>query len=187
MIDGKELAKTLRKSNNLIIEKLGDDCYHVTDTYMLVKLTKEEYGDFFVGYNSYKSTANIPFDFNGAIGLIRSGEFEDKNIKTSRITRQVKEAKHFVDITEFYKRLDSQEVKIFKAGNEIGIFNRNYEFLIELGDEYKSKGRKSPLFVLNKGEIRAVIMPIMDRSDLSIKERFKELLKVDMAAQDKIA
>lgn len=187
MVDGKRLAKTLRKSNNLIIEKADEKNYHVTDTYMLVKLTREEYRDFFVSYNSYKSTANIPFDFEEAIGLMRGGEFEDKSIKTARIIDQVKEAQYFVNITEFYKKLDNQEVKVFKAGNELGIFNRQYEFLINLGDEYKSKGKKSPLFILNKGEVRAVIMPVMDRSDITIKNRFKELLTADIKSQEKIA
>ncbi|PUU86273.1 MAG: hypothetical protein CI948_2888 [Halanaerobium sp.] len=67
MIDGKEIAKLIRTRNNVIIEKFEDGSYNVTDTYVMVKLNEAEFGKFFAKYNSYKVTADIPFNFEGTI------------------------------------------------------------------------------------------------------------------------
>ena len=39
MIDGKEIAKLVRKRNDVIIEKFEDGSYNVTDTYICLLYT----------------------------------------------------------------------------------------------------------------------------------------------------
>ena len=174
MINGKKLAKVLRKSRQLIIEK-RDDCYYVSDTYMLVKLNNNEFEDFFSKYNSYKSTSNIPFEIESTVSVTRGNDFSKSKSKLDTVIDTVKEADKHVEITEFTRDIGSEEVRIFKVNNEIGIFNKKYEFLLDQGEEYKSKGIKNPIFILKDHEVQAIIMPVRNR-DKSIKDRFRELI-----------
>ena len=177
MIDAKEIAKLLRKSRQLIIEKLKDGSYNITDTYIMVNLNGSQFGDFFAKYNSYKSTADIPFEFEGSISSTDSKSFEDIKLNTETVTSQIGNAKYETVITDFYKKNDSgDEVRIFKAGDQLGIFNREYEFLLDYGVKYKAKDKKNPLFILDsKDNTKAVIMPILDKGERKIEELLKEL------------
>ena len=174
MINGKKLAKVLRKSRQLIIEK-RDNYYYVSDTYMLVRLNKDIFEDFFSKYNSYKSTSNIPFKIEGTISATRGNEFTSSKSSLDTVIETVKEADKYAEITEFTRDIGSEEVRIFKVGNEIGIFNKKYELLLDQGDGYKSKGIKNPIFILCNNEVQAIIMPVRNR-DKSIKDRFRELI-----------
>ena len=174
MINGKKLAKVLRKSRQLIIEK-RDNYYYVSDTYMLVRLNKDIFEDFFSKYNSYKSTSNIPFKIEGTISATRGNEFTSSKSSLDTVIETVKEADKYAEITEFTRDIGSEEVRIFKVGNEIGIFNKKYELLLDQGDGYKSKGIKNPIFILSNNEVQAIIMPVRNR-DKSIKDRFRELI-----------
>jgi len=179
MINGKEIAKLVRKSNDVIIEKFEDGSYNVTDTYVMVKLNEAEFGKFFAKYNSYKSTADIPFNFEGTISSTGANVFRENKLNTKTVTSQIGNAKYEAVITDFYKQNDSgDEVRIFKAGNDIGIFNREYDFLLDYGDKYKVKDNKNPLFILdNQGAVKAVIMPVLDRGEKPLKQMLTELVK----------
>ncbi|ADQ13569.1 hypothetical protein [Halanaerobium hydrogeniformans] len=179
MIDAKEIAKLIRKSNKVIIEKFTDGTYNVTDTYIMVNLNETEFGRFFAKYNSYKSTADIPFNFEGTILSNGKKTFEKNKLNTKTVTSQVGNAKHDAVITDFYKKNDSGvEIRIFKAGNEVGMFNRDYEFLLDYGEKYKAKDNKNPLFILDKkDDVKAVIMPVLDRGDTPIKQMLSNLVK----------
>jgi hypothetical protein len=177
MIDGKEIAKLIRKKNNVIIEKFEDGSYNVTDTYIMVKLNEAEFGKFFAKYNSYKATADIPFNFEGTISSAGDNIFEENKLNTKTVTSQIGNAKYEAVITDFYKKNDSgDEVRLFKAGNEIGTFNRDYEFLLQYGVKYKTKDNKNPLFILdNQDDVKVVIMPVLDKGEKPIKEMLKDL------------
>ena len=179
MINGTEIAKLIRKSNDVIIEKFKDGSYNVTDTYIMVKLNESEFGKFFAKYNSYKSTADIPFNFEGTISSRGKMPFKEDKLNTKTVTSQIGNAKYEAVITDFYKQNDSgDEVRIFKAGNEIGMFNREYEFLLDYGVKYKVKDNKNPLFILdNEDEVKAVIMPVLDRGEKPLKQMLQELVK----------
>jgi hypothetical protein len=177
MIDGKEIAKLVRKKNNLIIEKFENGSYNVTDTYIMVKLNEAEFGKFFAKYNSYKSTADIPFNFKDTISSTGGSAFADNKLNTKTVISQIGNAKYEAVITDFYKKNDSgDEVRLFKAGNEIGMFNREYEFLLDYGDKYKAKDNKNSIFILdNQDQVTAVIMPVLDKGEKPIKEMLKDL------------
>ncbi|PUU87871.1 hypothetical protein [Halanaerobium sp.] len=179
MINGKEIAKLIRKSDNVIIEKFEDGSYNVTDTYVMVKLNEAEFGKFFAKYNSYKSTADIPFNFEGTISSAGANVFRENKLNTKTVTSQIGNAKYEAVITDFYKQNDSgDEVRIFKAGNDIGMFNREYDFLLDYGDKYKVKDNNNPLFILdNQEDVKAVIMPVLDRGEKPLKQMLQELVK----------
>jgi len=177
MINGKEIAKLIRTRNDVIIENLKEGSYHVTDTYIMVKLNEAEFGKFFAKFNSYKSTADIPFNFKGTISSAGGNVFAENKLNTKTVTSQIGNAKYEAVITDFYKKNDSgDEVRLFKAGNEIGMFNRDYEFLLQYGVKYKAKDDKNPIFILdNHDQVKAVIMPVLDKGEKPIKEMFKDL------------
>jgi len=151
MIDAKEIAKLLRKSRQLIIEKLKDGSYNITDTYIMVNLNGSKFGDFFAKYNSYSSIADIPFEFEGSIASTDGASFEKIKLNTQTVTSQIGNAKYEAVTTDFYKKNDTgDEVRIFKAGDQLGIFNREYEFLLDCGEKYRVKDKKNPLFILEK-------------------------------------
>jgi hypothetical protein len=179
MIDGKEIAKLIRTRNNVIIERFEDGTYHVTDTYIMVKLTEAEFGKFFAKYNSYKSTADIPFNFKETISSAGGNVFAENKLNTKTVTSQIGNAKYEAVITDFYKKNDSgDEVRLFRTGNEIGMFNREYEFLLDYGVKYKAKDNKNPLFIADaEDEVKAVIMPVLDKGEKPIKEMLKDLTK----------
>jgi len=179
MVNGKEIAMLIRKNDNVIIEKFEDGSYNITDTYIMVKLNEAEFGKFFAKYNSYKSTADIPFNFEGTISSSGKMPFKEDKLKTKTVTSQIGNAKYEAVITDFYKQNDSgDEVRIFKAGNDIGMFNRKYEFLLDYGVKYKVKDNKNPLFILDdQDEVKAVIMPVLDKGEKPIKEMLKNLIK----------
>lgn len=179
MINGKEIAKLIRKRNNVIIEKFENGSYNVTDTYIMVTLNEAEFGKFFAKYNSYKTTADIPFNFEGTISSAGGNVFAENKLNTKTVTSQIGNAKFEAVITDFYKKNDSgDEVKIYKAGNEIGIFNREYEFLLDYGVKYKAKDNKNPLFVVDaEDEVKAVIMPVLDKGEKTVKAMLKDLIK----------
>jgi hypothetical protein len=179
MINGKEIAKLVRKSNDVIIEKFKDGSYNVTDTYVMIKLNEAEFGEFFAKYNSYKSTADIPFNFEGTISSAGANVFRKNKLNTKTVTSQIGNAKYEAVITDFYKQNDfGDEVRIFKAGNDIGMFNREYDFLLQYGDKYKVKDNKNPLFILdNQDQVKAVIMPVLDKGEKPIKKIIKDLTK----------
>ena len=104
MINGKEIAKLIRKSNNVIIEKFENGSYNVTDTYIMVILNEAEFGKFFAKYNSYKTTADIPFNFEGTISSIGKTPFKEDKLNTKTVTSQIGNAKHEAVITDFYKK-----------------------------------------------------------------------------------
>ena len=179
MIDGKEIAKLVRKKNDVIIEKFEDGSYNVTDTYIMVKLNEDEFGKFFAKYNSYKATADIPFNFEGTVSSAGGNVFAENKLNTKTVTSQIGNAKYEAVVTDFYKKNDSgDEVRIFKAGNDIGMFNRDYEFLLDYGVKYKAKDNKNPIFILdNQDQVKAVIMPVLDKGEKPIKEMLKGLTK----------
>jgi hypothetical protein len=179
MIDCKEIAKLIRKSDNVIIEKFEDGSYNVTDTYVMVKLNEAQFGKFFAKFNNYKKTADIPFNFEGTISSSGKLPFKEDKLNTKTVTSQRGNAKYEAVITDLYKQNDSgDEVRIFKAGNEIGMFNREYEILLDYGEKYQVKDNKNPIFILdNEDEVKAVIMPVLDRGEKPLKKMLAELLK----------
>ena len=58
------------------------------------------------------------------------------------------------------------------------MFNRDYEFLLQYGVKYKAKDNKNPIFILNnQDQVKAVIMPVLDKGDKPVKEILKDLIK----------
>lgn len=176
MIDGAQIASLVRKSTNLIISPLEDSNYAVTDTYMMVIMDEEEFTEFFSKYNSFKSTANIPLNFVGAIS--KTGDkFESTDVNVLRIIDKVEAASEEVEITPFYLKRDSKkEAKIYKVKNMLAIFLRKYESLLELGDVYKSAGKIDPLYICQEDQVKAIIMPVRYVDDMSLKDKIKELI-----------
>jgi hypothetical protein len=179
MINGKEIANLIRKRNNVIIEKFENGSYNVTDTYIMVTLNEAEFGKFFAKYNSYKTTADIPFNFEGTISSSGKLPFKEDKLNTKTVTSQIGNAKHEAVITDFYKKNDyAVDLRIFKAGNELGIFNKEHEILLDYGVKYRIKDNKNPLFILdNEDEVKAVIMPVLDREEKTLEQMLQELVK----------
>ena len=86
MTKAEELASIFRKSKKMIIEKLVDESYNVTNTYVMVNLEGEEYMNFFDKYNSYISTADIPLEFEGVISIDKDDDqFSEDSLDLSLI------------------------------------------------------------------------------------------------------
>ena len=175
-MDMHKIAGLARKSGKLIVEKVDDHNFYVTDTYFVIKVNDIEFGEFFSKYNSYKSTVNIPFSFEGAITLDPAGDkFIDAEINNKVILDGVKEAKE-TKITPFIKNMDDREARIFSIkGGELGIINRKYEVFLDEEFEYKAPDKFGPLFVIDEGVTRVVIMPI--RQKVSIADELKGLIR----------
>jgi hypothetical protein len=176
MIDVKEIAKLVRKNSKVIIEKLNDGTYNVSNTYFMINLKRDEFRDFFAKFNSYSSTADIPFNFKGTICSKDGNDFEEIKLNTQAVVSQVGNATYDVYLTLFYRNIaPGLEARIVKVGPELGLFDRRYDFLLNLGSEYKSKGRTQPLYICNKDKVKACIMPIKNTNVNSLKEQFIEL------------
>ncbi|SDM26935.1 hypothetical protein [Halarsenatibacter silvermanii] len=175
MSKGKELAKIMRKSYEVVIGK-REDGFIVTDKQILVKMDGDQFREFFSKYNSYKSTVDIPFEFEGLISSAKDRPFTEANMNLDIIFNQLSEADKEVEFTDYAKLLDSGiTARVYKAGEELGLIKEKYKFLFEMGDEYRTEGRKNSIFILNEGEIRAVLMPI-NNGDSSVREELKSLL-----------
>ena len=176
MIDGVKIASLVRKSTNLIISPLEDSNYAVSDTYIMLIMNEEEFTEFFSKYNSFKSTANIPLNFVGAIS--KTGDkFESTDVNVLRIIDKVEAASEEVEITPFYlKRDKKKEARIYKVKDMLAIFLKKYEFLLELGDTYRAAGKIDPLFVCQDGEVKAIIMPVRYVDDMSLKDKISRLI-----------
>lgn len=176
MIDGAKIASLVRPSSNLIIVPLDNAKYVISDTYIMVIMDEEEFTEFFSKYNSFKSTANIPLNFVGAVS--KTGDkFESSDVNVLRIIDKVEAASEEVEITPFYlKRDNKKEARIYKVKDMLAIFLRKYEFLLELGDTYKAAGKIDPLCICQDGEVKAIIMPVRYVDDMLLKDKIKELI-----------
>lgn len=179
MTKAEELASIFRKSKKVIIENLDNESYNITNTYVMVNLEGEEYMNFFDKYNSYITTADIPLEFEGVISITKNDDqFREDSLNTRIITDKSDEANLEAANTPFYlSRGKKEEVKIMKLdNNKLAIFDREYEYLLNLGTEYKIKNTESPLFILNNGKIKAVIMPVKYVCETSIRDKVKKLI-----------
>ena len=176
MIDGAKIASLVRPSSNLIIVPLDNAKYVISDTYIMVIMDEEEFTEFFSKYNSFKSTANIPLNFVGAVS--KTGDkFESSDVNVLRIIDKVEAASEEVEITPFYlKRDKKKEARIYKVKNMLAIFLRKYDFLLELGTQYKAAGKIDPLFICQDDEVKAIIMPVRYVDDMLLKDKIKELI-----------
>ena len=176
MIDGAKIASLVRKSTNLIITPLENAKYVVTDKYIMLLMNEKEFTNFFSKYNSFKSTANIPLHFTGAISKAED-EFESTDINALKIINKVKDAEPDVELTPFYlKRDNKKEARIYKVKDELGIFLRKYESLLELGDTYKAAGKIYPFFICQDDEVKAIIMPVRCVDEKPLKAKIKRLI-----------
>lgn len=179
MTKAEELASIFRKSKKLIIEKLDNESYNITNTYVMVNLKGEEYMNFFDKYNSYITTMDIPLEFEGVISIDKGDDqFSEDSLDTRIITDKLDEANLEVESTPFYlNRGKKEEVKLMKLeSKKLAIFDREYEYLLSLGNKYKIKNTESPLFVLNNEKIKAVIMPVKYICETSIRDKVKKLI-----------
>jgi len=176
MIDGAKIASLVRSSSNLIIAPLENAKYVISDTYIMVIMNEEEFTEFFSKYNSFKSTANIPLHFSGAISKF-GDKFESTDVNVLRIIDKAEAASEEVEITPFYlKRDKKKEARIYKVKDMLAIFLRKHEFLLELGDTYKAAGKIDPLFVCQSDEVKAIIMPVRYVDDMSLKDKIGKLI-----------
>ena len=176
MINGAKIASLVRKSTNLIIEPLENAKYVVTDKYIMLLMNEKEFTNFFSKYNSFKSTANIPLHFNGAISKAKE-EFESTDVNALKIINKVKDAEPDVELTPFYlKRDKKKEARIYKVKDALAIFLRKYESLLELGDTYKAAGKIYPFFICQDDEVKAIIMPVRCVDDKPLKAKIKRLI-----------
>jgi hypothetical protein len=176
MIDGAKIASLVRPSSNLIIAPLESAKYAISNTYIMVIMDEDEFTDFFSKYNSFKSTANIPLNFVGAIS--KTGDkFESTDVNVLRIIDKVESASEEVEITAFYlKRDKKKEARIFKVKDMLAIFLRKYEFLLELGTQYKAAGKIDPLYICQEDQVKAIIMPVRYVDDMSLKDKISRLI-----------
>jgi hypothetical protein len=176
MIDGAKIASLVRPSSNLIIAPLENAKYVISDTYILLVMNEKEFTEFFSKYNSFKSTANIPLNFVGAIS--KTGDrFESTDVNVLRIIDKVEAASEEVEISPFYLKRDSKkEARIYKIKNMLAIFLRKYDFLLELGTQYKAAGKIDPLFICEDDEVQAIITPVRYVDDMSLKDKIKDLI-----------
>jgi hypothetical protein len=176
MINGAKIASLVRPSSNLIIVPLENAKYVISDTYIMLIMDEEEFTEFFSKYNSFKSTVNIPLNFVGAIS--KTGDkFESTDVNVLRIIDKVEAATEEVEISPFYlKRDKKKEARIYKVKDMLAIFLRKYEFLLELGTQYKSSGKLDPLYICQDDEVQAIIMPVRYVDDKSLIDKIKELI-----------
>lgn len=179
MLDIKRLAQILRKSKRVIIENREDE-YFITDTYIFIRLAPSEFEDFRESYNDYKTTSDIPKYFEEVISSTANDKFDKYRLNFAILLKQFKEAKKKVEVTKFIKRLKTgKEAIIYKVdGDCFSIIDRKYEFLLELGDEYKAEEEKRPVFVIDEdNKLKAAIMPMVIAANNTIKEELEDLLK----------
>jgi len=176
MIDGAKIASLVRPSSNLIIVSLDNAKYVISDTYIMVIMDEDEFTEFFSKYNSFKSTANIPLNFVGAIS--KTGDkFESTDVNVLRIIDKVEAASEEVEITPFYlKRDKKKEARIYKVKDMLAIFLRKYDFLLELGTQYNAAGKIDPLYICQEDQVKAIIMPVRYVDDKSLIDKAKELI-----------
>ena len=93
MIKGKKLAQSFRKEDRLIVRK-EKNCFWITDTYILIKLSIKEGKKFLMKWNSYKTTKDLPHLEKGKAYEIKpriEGFIEDCPLQKATMTIKTKQ------------------------------------------------------------------------------------------------
>ena len=175
MIKGKKLAQSFRKEDRLIVRK-EKNCFWITDTYILIKLSIKEGKKFLMKWNSYKTTKNLPHlkeDKAYEIKPRREGFIEDSNLIPPLINAGYSNMKE-VKITDIIYISDKKLYRVYQYDkNKQGIFNHKYSWIID-NLEYKKAEVEGPnkavIFKDREDKITGMIMPIRTEKEDYLKE-----------------
>jgi hypothetical protein len=157
----KKLAKDFRTGRNLLVERVDEETFWVSDTHIVVKLGLDDFIEFREKWNNYKSTVNIPEVSQGV--KIVNGEL-------SKYEGSV--MAHVIENNLDYKLKITEEVtaKVGKLGvrklvsNDIGgvYMAQEFEYLITEfeGCELYISGKFGAIHVLLDDDLKALIMPV---------------------------
>ena len=159
----KKVAQDFRTGRNLLVEKVDEETFWVSDTHIVVKLGLDDFIEFREKWNNYKSTVNIPEVSQGV--KIVNGEL-------SKYEGSV--MAHVIENNLDYKLKITEEVtaKVGKLGvrklvsNDIGgvYMAQEFEYLITAleGCELHTSGKFGAVHVLLDGDLKALIMPVRE-------------------------
>jgi hypothetical protein len=157
----KKVAQDFRTGRNLLVEKVDEETFWVSDTHIVVKLGLDDFMEFKEKWNNYKSTVNIPEVSQGV--KIVNGEL-------SKYEGSV--MAHVIENNLDYKLKITEEVtaKVGKLGvrklvsNDIGgvYMAQEFEYLITAleGCELHTSGKFGAIHVLLDDDLKALIMPV---------------------------
>jgi len=157
----KKVAQDFRTGRNLLVEKVDEETFWVSDTHIVVKLGLDDFIEFREKWNNYKSTVNIPEVSQGV--KIVNGEL-------SKYEGSV--MAHVIENNLDYKLKITEEVtaKVGKLGvrklvsNDIGgvYMAQEFEYLITAleGCELHTSGKFGAIHVLLDDDLKALIMPV---------------------------
>jgi hypothetical protein len=159
----KKLAQGFRKKRDLLVEKVGEETFWVSDTHTAVKLGLDNFMEFRKKWNNYKSTEDIPKEFkvikivNGELSKqedqVMENVISDNLEYKLKITNQVR-----AEVGELGER------KL--VANETGdlYMAQEFEYIITAfaGCELYTTEKFGAIHILLDGNLRALIMPVRE-------------------------
>jgi len=184
-IKGKKLAMEIRQSDQILIEKVGND-YWISDTHIAVKVSEIQFQKFFeklLNYKDFEEISNDPFyNFQDLIEITQYDKVkvEKKDRHSIEILKQkAKDLKNQDELlfTDFI--IKSYQSRLFKSesGRPV-LLNTDYSWLLDQLEEnpnviLKQEKKLTQINILNKsGSLEGFIMPM--RKD-KLDEKFDQL------------
>jgi len=159
----KKLAKDFRTGRNLLVEKVDEETFWVSDTQIAVKLGLDDFMEFREKWNNYKTTVNI-MEVSQVVKIV-NGELSKHDGSVMA---------HVIENNLDYKLKITEEVRaeVGKLGerklvaNEIGdvYISQKFEYLITAleGCELHTSGKFGAIHVLLDDDLKALIMPVRE-------------------------
>lgn len=181
-MNGKKLAQKLRTEDNLLIEKVGESDYWVSNTYFAVKLNNYTFEDFKDKYNSYKTTESIRKELKeGKTLSYRNGIFSmEENTPISNLLAGIQNLKPLT-LTNLFISNGEPLSRIYKVNGSIGYFSIDHNWLLDkvsYENIFSEDELSSIVFKNASKEINLLIMPMRSEEDIVMKEIKK--LKVEV-------
>jgi len=160
----KKVAQDFRTGRNLLVEKVDEETFWVSDTHIVVKLGLDDFMEFKEKWNNYKSTVNIP-KVSQVVKIV-NGELSKHEEPVMEYVIENEPEDYKLKITEeVWAELDKLgERKL--VSNDIGdvYISQKYEYLITEfeGCKLYTSGKDRAIHILLDGHLKAIIMPVRE-------------------------
>ena len=154
----KRVYNLFKKNDVLVIWREDENKYWLTNTYMLVMLTQEQFNWFKCKYSGLKNNPYIPDLEAGEIIRNNYGNLIDDGPDVSKLINDGNE-KLEVTFTNtiFQAKLDEH---IYFTDEFVGIVDNEYFKVFGQEYQFKTSGVRKPIFVYSQSNIIGALMPL---------------------------
>jgi signal peptidase I len=150
-VDGKKLAQILNGSDQILIEKISDTKYIISDLIVALFVGENDYKNFKEKWEGYKRNGELPNIEKGDIYINKGEGFSKIEQSIPLPDNRGKKA----EITN----LQYKNSPIFVADNNIGSINADYlEFLADSCDFYYDEIQEN-ISIIKEDELIGIIKP----------------------------